>query len=53
MFTDLDLWRNSVREYSEELMIIQRFLNDEPLGATSAACLALAWRHRESLMQGA
>jgi hypothetical protein len=31
---------------------VQRFLNDEPLGGTSAACLALAWRHRESLMQG-
>jgi len=30
---------------------VQQFLNHEPLGGTSAACLALAWRHRESLMK--
>jgi len=29
---------------------VQRFLDNEPLGGTSAACLALAWQHRESLM---
>ncbi|MGQ0776599.1 MAG: helix-turn-helix domain-containing protein, partial [Pseudonocardiales bacterium] len=28
---------------------VQRFLDHEPLGGTSAACLALAWQHRESL----
>lgn len=28
---------------------VQRFLHHEPLGGTSAACLELAWRHRESL----
>lgn len=29
---------------------VKRFLNNEPLGGMSAACLALAWRHRQSLM---
>lgn len=31
---------------------VQRFLDHEPLGGTSAACLALAWRHRERLCEG-
>ncbi len=30
--------------------IVRQFLDREPLGGTSAACLALAWRHRESLL---
>lgn len=30
---------------------VQRFLDHEPLGGTSAACLALAWRHREKLCE--
>lgn len=30
---------------------VRRFLDHEPLGGTSAACLALVWRHRESLMK--
>ena len=30
---------------------VQRFLDNEPLGGVSAACLVLAWRHRESLMR--
>jgi transcriptional regulator with XRE-family HTH domain len=30
---------------------VRRFLDTEPLGGTSAACLALAWQHRESLMR--
>lgn len=29
---------------------VQRFLNNEPFSPSSAACLALAWRHRQSLM---
>ncbi|MGI9064337.1 MAG: helix-turn-helix domain-containing protein [Pseudonocardiaceae bacterium] len=29
---------------------VQRFLDHEPLGGTSTACLALAWRYRESLV---
>ena len=29
---------------------VQRFLAHEPLGGTSAACLALAWRYRERLL---
>jgi hypothetical protein len=29
---------------------VRQFLDREPLGGTSAACLALAWQHRESLM---
>lgn len=29
---------------------VQRFLDDEPFSPSSAACLALAWRHRNSLM---
>ena len=28
---------------------VRQFLDREPLGGTSAACLASAWRHRESL----
>jgi len=28
---------------------VRQFLDREPLGGMSAACLALAWRHRESL----
>jgi hypothetical protein len=28
---------------------VRQFLDREPLGGTSAACLALAWWHRESL----
>jgi Helix-turn-helix domain len=28
---------------------VRQFLDREPLGGTSAACLALAWRYRESL----
>ncbi|GAA3881323.1 hypothetical protein GCM10022243_52390 [Saccharothrix violaceirubra] len=31
---------------------VRRFLDREPLGATSAACLALAWAHRERLVGG-
>jgi hypothetical protein len=30
---------------------VRQFLDCEPLGGTSAACLALAWRYRESLVQ--
>lgn len=30
---------------------VRQFLDREPLGGTSAACLALAWRYRESLVQ--
>ncbi|MGH3694036.1 MAG: helix-turn-helix domain-containing protein [Pseudonocardiaceae bacterium] len=30
---------------------VRQFLDREPLGGTSAACLALAWRHRESLVR--
>ncbi|MGH3999460.1 MAG: helix-turn-helix domain-containing protein, partial [Pseudonocardiaceae bacterium] len=30
---------------------VQQFLDREPLGGTGAACLALAWRFRESLVQ--
>lgn len=30
---------------------VRRFLDREPLGGTSAACLALAWRYRENLVQ--
>ncbi len=29
---------------------VQQFLDREPMGGTSAACLALAWRHREGLI---
>jgi len=29
---------------------VRQFLDREPLGGTSAACLALAWRYRESLV---
>ncbi|GAA3881339.1 hypothetical protein GCM10022243_52410 [Saccharothrix violaceirubra] len=29
---------------------VRRFLDREPLGATNAACLALAWAHRERLV---
>ncbi len=32
---------------------VQRFLNHEPFSPSSAACLALAWQHRESLLHGA
>jgi transcriptional regulator with XRE-family HTH domain len=35
--------------FTEE--IVQQFLDREPLGGTSAACLALAWRFRENLVQ--
>lgn len=31
---------------------VKRFLNSEPLSPSSAACLELAWRHRQSLMPG-
>ncbi|MGH3752269.1 MAG: helix-turn-helix domain-containing protein [Pseudonocardiaceae bacterium] len=30
---------------------VRQFLDREPLGGTSAACLALAWRYRDSLLQ--
>ncbi|MGH3853331.1 MAG: helix-turn-helix domain-containing protein [Pseudonocardiaceae bacterium] len=30
---------------------VRQFLDHEPLGGTSAACLALAWRHRDSIVQ--
>ncbi|HVQ99717.1 MAG TPA: hypothetical protein VMS16_13085 [Mycobacterium sp.] len=111
MQDDLDLWRNIVREYSEELLgepehdggsgqpldyecwsfycamqravkldtcgpmfwvdgriiaslgddqsayrlpfteaTVRQFLDREPLGGTSGACLALAWRYRGSLV---
>ncbi|MGH3924544.1 MAG: helix-turn-helix domain-containing protein, partial [Pseudonocardiaceae bacterium] len=29
---------------------VHRFLNNEPFSPSSAACLALAWRHRQDLM---
>ncbi len=29
---------------------VRQFLDREPLGGTSAACLALAWRYRENLV---
>lgn len=29
---------------------VQRFLTDEPMAPPGAACLALAWRHREKLL---
>ncbi|MGH4008751.1 MAG: helix-turn-helix domain-containing protein [Pseudonocardiaceae bacterium] len=31
---------------------VRQFLDNEPLGGTSAACLALAWRHHKSLIKG-
>jgi hypothetical protein len=31
---------------------VTRFVHHEPLGATSAACLALAWQHRTHLLGG-
>ena len=30
---------------------VRQFLDREPLGGTSAACLALAWRYRGGLVQ--
>ena len=62
MQDDLDLWRNIVREYSEELLGEPEHdgSSGQPLDYecwpfyramhTSAACLALAWRYREGLI---
>jgi len=49
VITSLDN-NQSVRGLSFTEMTVQWFLHNEPLGGMSAACMALAWRHRESLM---
>ncbi len=42
---------HSVRGLPFSEATVRQFLDREPLGGTSAACLALAWRYREALVQ--
>lgn len=50
VITSLDTNQPAVRGLPLTEATVQRLLADEPLGGMGAACLALAWRHREILM---
>lgn len=42
----------TVRGLAFDARTVQQLISSEPLGQTSAACLALAWRHRAVLLDG-
>jgi hypothetical protein len=43
---------STVRGLAFDEVMVRRLTTSEPLGQTSAACLSLAWQHREHLLAG-